>query len=211
MVDGTARCWGDNGGGQVGDGTLTQRNSPTLVLVAPGGAPVTGVAEIESGNSWNCLRKTDGTAWCWGYGYDGRLGDGNGAIHTRSSPSPVIVSSGGPSLTGVASLGLAAGSACARKTDGTVVCWGYNTEGEMGNGTTATPQLFPSPVLVSAGGSALSGFIDVVGGNNAYWGGFHFCGLKSDGTVLCWGVNNFGEIGTRNTVTPQATPFVVTW
>ena len=73
---GTAQCWGVNSNGGLGDGTTNQRNTAAYVLVAPGGAQLSGVAEITAGYYNTCARMNDNSARCWGYNVDGELADG---------------------------------------------------------------------------------------------------------------------------------------
>ena len=140
-ADKTVWCWGLNDGGQLGDGTTTDRSSPVQV------AGLTNAAQMVS-NSWHsCAVKTDGTAWCWGWNPDGRLGDGT----TTNRSSPVQVSS----LTNVSQIDTGDFHSCAVKTDGTVWCWGlnhdqwFNTGGQIGNGTWGDNPL--TPVQVTGG------------------------------------------------------------
>ena len=81
-TDGTVACWGLNGNGQLGDGTTTDRASPTAV---PG---LSDVAEIALGSAHSCARKTDGTVACWGANIYGQLGDGT--TTDRLSPTAVL-------------------------------------------------------------------------------------------------------------------------
>ncbi|MEZ5382018.1 MAG: hypothetical protein R2754_09525 [Microthrixaceae bacterium] len=80
-ADGTAACWGWNILGQLGDGTTTDRSTPTLV------DGLTNVTAITAGGVHSCALKQDGTAACWGSNSSGQLGDGT---TTKSlTPTPV--------------------------------------------------------------------------------------------------------------------------
>lgn len=179
-TDGTVLCWGLNIHGQLGDGTMENKSSPTLV---PG---LTGVAEIVLGFHHSCARKLDASVLCWGANSFGELGDGT----TVDKPSPTTVLG----LNGVAELALGAGFTCARKTDGTVLCWGSNNSGQLGDGTTVDK---PSPTTVPGLSSVAE--IGVSGVNE------HSCARKTNGTVLCWGLNNSGQLGDGTTVS-RASP-----
>jgi len=89
------------------------------------------VAEVSLGSNHTCARKTDGTLWCWGLNDSGQLGDGT----IGSNPLPEQVASLGSSVVQVA---LGFRQTCARKSDGTLWCWGGNLEGMLGNGTTVS-------------------------------------------------------------------------
>ena len=66
LDDGTAACWGDNGYGQLGDGTTTDRSLPVAVRNPDNTGPLTGVTAISAGTGHTCARLDDGTAACWG-------------------------------------------------------------------------------------------------------------------------------------------------
>ncbi len=74
--DGTVWTWGDNGSGQLGDGTNVDRYTPVQVVMEIGGNPLTGVAAISAGGGHTIALKENGTVWTWGYNYYGQLGDG---------------------------------------------------------------------------------------------------------------------------------------
>ena len=192
QADGTVRCWGWNGYGQLGDGTTTDRNIPTLV---PG---LTGVVALATGYHHSCALKADGAVNCWGGNNYGQLGDGS----TVNRPSPTVVS-GLITLvdvvTGVKVVAISVGTyhTCALKSNGVVRCWGYNGYGQLGDGTTAnksTPTAVPSLTEVAA----------------LTTGWKHSCALKTDGTVRCWGANSNGQLGDGTTVDKSTpTPTVV--
>ena len=85
---------------------------------------------------------------------------------------------------------------CALLSDGTVKCWGQNTNGQVGDGTTTNPRL--SPVSVALGGAPLQ----------LRCGYKHTCAILPDGAVKCWGDNDYGQLGD-GTTTSRATPTVV--
>src|SRR5262249_38151784 len=113
----------------------------------------------ELGNTHACTRKADGTLWCWGRNTYGQIGDGT-SLTQRNSPVQVS------GLAGVGEASLGGNYSCARTTDGSLWCWGYNAYGQLGDGTT-TPRL--SPVQVSG----LAGVAEASGGLN------HTCARKA--------------------------------
>lgn len=182
-ADNTMWCWGDNYYGEIGDGTTTDRHTPVQVTAL--GA---NVAYAAAGWGSACAIKTDSTLWCWGRNQYGAVGDGT----TTDRHTPVQVTKLG---TGVVQVGIGASHACARKSDGTMWCWGYNTSGEVGDGTTTQRN---SPVQVTALGNNVASIIV---------GGYHTCAIKTDGTLWCWGQDRWGQIGDGTiTNTPRATP-----
>ncbi len=174
-ADGTLWCWGGNSKGQLGDGTTTDRPSSPIQVGALGAS----VADVAALFLATCARKTDGTLWCWGDNRSGQLGDGT----TTDRSSPVQVKALGANVTHVM-LGFTHG--CARKEDGTLWCWGSNTYGTLGDGTT-TQRL--SPVEVSGLGTTVTA---------ADAGFHHTCARTEDGKLWCWGDNSNGALGTGN-------------
>jgi alpha-tubulin suppressor-like RCC1 family protein len=182
-TDGAVACWGLNTSGQLGNGiTSTQSLSPTVV------ANLTNTVEISASWEYTCVRKTDSTVVCWGANYAGQLGNGT----TTQSLTPTIVNN----LTGTVELSAGYAHACARKTDGTVVCWGANFSNQLGNGTPGGLGLNPGLV------ANLTDTVQISSG------GDHTCARKSDGTVVCWGDNSFGQLG-NGTTTQSLTPTLV--
>jgi alpha-tubulin suppressor-like RCC1 family protein len=141
-TDGTLWTWGSNGYGQLGDNSTTIRSTPT---------PISG-----GGNNWKNIAvglygssavKTDGTLWTWGLGTYGRLGDGSFGT-SRSSPGTTV--GGGTDWKQTAECG----HACAAiKTNGTLLTWGYNQFGQLGD-SSATTNSKNSPVTISGGGTS---------------------------------------------------------
>ena len=171
LGDGTVSCWGVNLDGQAGDGSGKFHLSPVPV------AGLTDVTSVSAGNWHTCALRTDDTVWCWGLA----IGLGDGSTVSRETPAVV------PGLSGVVAIssgGHDPGSTCALLNDGTVRCWGENSAGSLGDGTTETSR---TPVSVV-------GLDDV----SALWGK-HPCATSADGTVSCWGPNGFGELGVGNT------------
>ncbi len=177
-------CWGGNWAGQLGDGTTTQRLTPTAVS-----GLASGVTAIAVGLTHTCGLTTDGGVLCWGSNTAGQLGDGT--TTDRWTPTPV-------SGLGSGVLGIAAGEfhTCAWTTGGGVRCWGRNSEGQLGDGT-MTGRL--TPTAVSGLGSGVAAVAA---------GGYHTCGLTTTGGAVCWGGNGEGELGDGST-TQRTTPTAV--
>jgi alpha-tubulin suppressor-like RCC1 family protein len=182
--NGTLWCWGFNGGGQLGDGTNVDKYYPWQITSVG-----SSVVEVAAGFDHTCARMKDGTLWCWGLNDAGEVGDGT----ATNRNVPVQVTALGNTVAGVS-----AGDehTCARKTDGTLWCWGYNGFGQLGDGTATSSA---TPVQVAASGF----FIEVSAG------GYHTCARKSDSTLWCWGDNDVGMLGD-GTTTNRSTPVQVT-
>jgi alpha-tubulin suppressor-like RCC1 family protein len=177
---GAAWCWGYGGAGNLGNGTTTY-NQLTPVPVSGGHVFV----EIVAGAHQNCGRTATGEAWCWGYNYYGQVGVGTG-FNYYTTPQLVY---GGYAFQ---SLGAGEYHTCGVTTEGAALCWGYNGNGEVGNGTVAaSPYGVLTPTAVTGGHAFAS--IDV--------GGYHTCALEPTGAAWCWGYNYFGSVGNGATTT----------
>ncbi|MGD0273197.1 MAG: hypothetical protein ABSB96_05680 [Gaiellaceae bacterium] len=186
LSDGTVKCWGGNGSGQLGDGTQTSpRKTPVLVVGSDGTGTLLGVAQVSAGDNHTCALLTNGTIWCWGDNNYGQLGTGS----TSSTPSTVPVQVTG--IDNATEVSAGAEFTCARLDDGTIKCWGDDYNGQLGIGYITTP--VPTPGLVSG----ISDAIEVqAGGEPEAEDSFaHACARLSDGTVKCWGRNYYGQLG----------------
>lgn len=184
MDDGTARCWRSNGFG--GADSLRPQEVPN----ESGAGPLTHITQLTVGYDHTCARLDDGTARCWGGNDYGGLGDGTYTYRTR--PVIVLNEAGTGPLTGITEVTAGSKYTCARLTDGSGRCWGYNASGRLGDGTTAYRRL---PVVVSdeAGAGPLTAIADITAGDH------HTCARLGDRTVRCWGANPSGELGDGTT------------
>jgi hypothetical protein len=173
-TDGTAYCWGSGAAGQLGNGGLNDSSIPIQVSV-----PGSGVTQISTGDLFACAVNTDGALYCWGGG--GFLGDGTG----NASSTPVQVTTLG---NAVAEVSAGDTAACARKTDGTLWCWGSNTFGIVGDGTTDDRM---TPVPITNLGSAVA---------EVSVGDLFACARKLDSSLSCWGTNDQGQLGDGTSV-----------
>ena len=194
--DGTVVAWGNNNYGQLGDGTRVTRRVPVRVtpVGALAGKQVVAVAAAAYSSFALC---DDGTVAAWGYNDEGELGIGT----TTTSLLPVMVTTTG-ALSGKRVATLAAGQyhTLALCTDGTLVSWGYNNRGQLGNNSsTASSQ----PVAIGSFG-ALTGKTPV----GICAGAYHSQARCADGTVAAWGANNLGQLGIAGTV-PSPVPVAV--
>ncbi len=179
---GGVKCWGENGSGQLGDGTIFDRSTPVDVA-----GLASGVAAIAAGGSHTCALLTAGGVKCWGANESGQLGDGT--TTSRSTPVEVV-----GLASGVAAIAAGSEHTCALLTAGGVKCWGRNEYGQVGDGTTVERS---TPVDVVGLGSGAA----VIAAD----GSFHTCALLTAGGVKCWGLNWYGQLGdgaTANRSTP---------
>jgi len=180
-VAGGVRCWGANSFGQLGDGTTTSSLTPVTVSGLE-----SGIVAVVAGEYHTCALTTGGAGRCWGYNYFGQLGDGT----TTPSPTPVAVSGLG---TGIVAVAAGKYHTCAVTAGGAVRCWGSNSYGQVGDGSTTSQ---PAPVAVSGLGSGVA---------TVSAGGSHTCALTDSGAVRCWGRNDYGQLGDATT-TMRLTP-----
>jgi alpha-tubulin suppressor-like RCC1 family protein len=183
-------CWGNNESGQIGDGTNTNRLTPTEV-----GLYVSfGIAGTAAGSRHPCgVASSSGAVYCWGGNESGQLGDGS----TTNRPIP----GSNVNVNGLRVTELVAGGAhtCVygRFAGGTgeaaTFCWGNNEVGQLGDGTQTNRT---RPATVVGGPFVLK---DLLAGNR------HTCGLTQEGEVFCWGYNGLGALG-NGTTTSSSTP-----
>ncbi len=186
LADGTAKCWGYNNSGELGDGTFTDRNLPRTVKAPNGSGALSGITQLVASTDTTCARLNSGQARCWGYNLYGGIGDGT-TTH-RNLPRTVKPASGTGAMTNIFAVAPGYYTSCFLINGGTARCVGYNGDGELGNGTT-TDSLTPVTVLNGSGVGALSGITFM---ESSY---FNTCVALSNGQARCWGDNNDGEVG----------------
>lgn len=208
LVGNTVYCWGQNNKGQIGDGTTTNRNKPVQILG--------GVANITAGAEYTCAVMQTGRVMCWGDNTNGQLGDGTKNGHLVPTLSRLIL--------GVSNLDGGQTRSCALTATGLITCYsGGGAAQNIGGlipvtGGAAQPNIDVAvnrfgtlivgvdeqgmPITFQAGGfkpvSELTDIIDVDSGLG------QVCALRSDGTVECWGANNYGQLGNNSTVDSSA-------
>ncbi|MFQ6030013.1 MAG: hypothetical protein ACE5Q6_21275 [Dehalococcoidia bacterium] len=171
-VEGGVKCWGGNSNGQLGDGTNTDRATPVDVT-----GLASGVVAISAGSRHTCALMMAGGVKCWGQNGDaGRLGDGS----TTNRIEPVDVAD---LTSGVAAVAAGGFHTCALTQEGSVMCWGSNNVGQLGDGTRRN-RFIPGEV---------TGLTSEVAGIAV--GGGHSCALTTKGGIRCWGANDFGQVG----------------
>jgi alpha-tubulin suppressor-like RCC1 family protein len=184
------RAWGENGLGELGDGTVEQRLAPVAV------SGLTGVTATSAGDFWSLALFENGTVDAWGANEWGQLGDGgfkgpeecstNNEPHPCSTtPRPVT------GLSGVTAIASGEIHNLALLGDGTVRAWGYDGWWQLGDGTEGQTGCSCRPVPITPTG--LSGVTAIAAGYE------HSLALLSNGTVKAWGRNDFGELGDGTT------------
>jgi alpha-tubulin suppressor-like RCC1 family protein len=193
-TNGTAWGWGQNYCGSLGNNSTVFRSSPVSVV---GG--FTDWCQISAGGFFgnnerhNLAVRTNGTAWAWGSGTDGKLGDNTTVL--KSSPVSVVggftdwcqVSAGPDHSLGV-------------RTNGTAWAWGSNSNGRLGDNTATTRS---SPV------SVVGGFTDWCQVSAAESQSGHSLAVRTNGTAWAWGCNYCGRLGDNTTVLKSSPVSVV--
>lgn len=195
LEDGTVRSWGGNSLGQLGIGTAGQ---PSIGAMRVAG--LSGVTAIAAAGAHAMALLANGTVATWGGNSSGQMGNGTTA-HGRVEgccyiPLPQIV----PGLSGVVAIAAGGAADAALLSNGTVVAWGENKQGQLGDGTTVEKPV-PTPVrgLTNVKAIALGGVASLGG---------HMLALLDDGTVRAIGGNSSGQLGD-GTTTNSSSPVVV--
>lgn len=170
--DGTLWAWGFNGSGQLGDGTLTERKTPTQIGTA------SDWKEISAGGNHSLAIKTDGSLWSWGDNFWGQVGDGTYG-NQRKAPVKIGTANNWKSISSGRTFSLAT------RSDGTLWSWGDNFNGQLG---IASSVAF-APVQVDA-----STDWEVIAA-----GGYHSVAIKTDHSLWSWGDNSEGQLGDGTT------------
>ena len=203
---GATRCWGSNRYGAVGIPAVAGDTSlPLLLTDAPSFAAISVADANNATTTTTCALTADGVPYCWGMNHEGMLGvaitdqcpafQQNPVPSCTRRPMPVagghrfvsIVAGGGDEIYGV--------SACGLTSAGEAWCWGHNTNGQLGTGTTLATS---SPVRVSGD----LRFVQLALGQSST------CGLTPIGEIYCWGNNTNGQLGDGTTA-PSLVPIRV--
>jgi len=229
LTGGTARCWGDDAFGELGDGGyLSPEASVTVGL--------SGITAIAAGGHHTCALLGDGGISCFGNNSFGALGNGQQTLY-ELTPASVL---GVAAASAIASTGPSFGDleadeeySCALLPNGQAACWGDDGDATLGDDGSSIDVSTPVSVrgltgateLALGGGHACALLAD---GTAACWGkdlvtssptptavsgltgvqalaagSLHTCALLAGGTVACWGDNAFGQLGT-GTASPAA-------
>lgn len=187
--DGSVVSFGGNNFGQLGNGTLSSRVSPTQVLKSPSSI-LTDIIAISSGNNFNLALSSNGTVWSWGQNNYGQLGDGT--TTNRNYPIQVKGKGGSGLLSDVIAISSGGSHSLALKSDGTVWSWGRNSNGQLGNNTNLN-QLFPVQVISDETKKVLENVKSIKAGES------HNIAL-TEKSVLTWGRNTEGQLGNGTKV-----------
>ncbi len=205
-----ATCWGSNTYGQTGTGSTNalSKTPQQLGKINLGAQAV--VRKLAVGAHHVCaLVKTpsrEGLVTCWGENMNGRLGTGSASPAILTQPTldgtgyPVAVNFGNDPSTSAPyeAVDLSAGfeHTCAILADGKVKCWGGNSSGQLGIGSTSMIGAASSDMGASLAAVDLKGVAAV----SISAGAGHTCAALADGSAKCWGDNFYGQLGTATSV-----------
>ncbi|HEX4455550.1 MAG TPA: hypothetical protein VH143_32040 [Kofleriaceae bacterium] len=181
-------CWGDNEKGQLGGASGVMYDVVEQVVMTNGTESLGSASELALGASHTCAIVGVAT-YCWGANDRAQLGVGG-----MSSSTPIVLATA-PTFVHIAA---GTNTTCGIDTSGAVLCWGDNTQGQAGQGPGSTdfmPMTVPEPTPVA--GIANATMISV--------GDLHACAGLADGDIMCWGDNQFGELGDGSDMHPAFT------
>lgn len=205
--DNTVWCTGSGTYGQLGDGSSSSVNT-TWVQVTKNSdsSPLTNITQIAVGYLVVCAVDTSKDAWCWGYNATGSLGDGTNTQRHRAVQVLKDNGAGGTEpLTNVEKITGGDTFNCALRSDKTAWCWGANSFGYLGDNTT-TSRNYAVQVLMDNGAGGTTNFVNVKDIASAQ---YFTCAVTEDGKAWCWGLNQFGRLGTGGFTSPRYATEVV--
>jgi alpha-tubulin suppressor-like RCC1 family protein len=199
LATGRVRCWGNDSdmqssGGGMGTPVLAP-TTDTVYYVTPSTQTITTAISISAGENHSCSVFTNGQVWCWGGNAYREFG------YNSASPLQTYQAQQAQGITDAVAVSGAFRTVCALRADGTAQCWGANATGTVGNAGTATTVNIPTDVRDTTGNSStrLPSVVRIVSDCEST------CAMRSDGTVMCWGGNAYGQLGD-NTSTAHYFP-----
>jgi alpha-tubulin suppressor-like RCC1 family protein len=183
-------CWGYQYMGALGNGQGTGQGSfPTLVF---GSHPFT---QINAGNQFTCAVDTNSDTWCWGANNNFELGHQSATLNFTGASRDSIPRLTDNTLKAVALSKGDGQTTCFVASSGSSFCWGLNTDGVTGTGSTSATVATPTLLQGNLAFSSIASGYD------------HSCGI-ANGQVLCWGTNWAGQLGDLTTA-PHSSPMPV--
>lgn len=187
--DGTVWTWGDNVSGGLGNGTGAVGQIPVEL------PNFTGVVDVSGGNDFSLALRSNGTVWGWGTNVGAQLGTGAGGATPVTTPVQTL------GITTATAISAGYGHGMALLSGGTVVGWGLNNFGQLGDGTSGNVRLSPVPL------PALSNITAIFSGE------VHSMAIRNDGTndrtLWTWGHNTWGQLGQGTAGVPNPTPTMI--
>ena len=183
---GSIKCWGTNSCGQLGNGTTVGDIFTQGINIPVDVVDITDATSISLGGYHSCALLSGGNVKCWGDNQYLQLGDGT-TVNNSSIPVDVV------NITNALQVSSGHGFTCALLSGGNIQCWGNNSAGQLGDGTT-TDSNVPVDVL------------DITDAVGIFSGNGHACALLSGGNIKCWGGNGGGQLGNGTTLNSNFPP-----
>ncbi|MDE0883312.1 MAG: DUF4215 domain-containing protein, partial [Myxococcota bacterium] len=183
LTTGAVKCWGYGTYHQ----TTNTSSRPSRTASPRTISGMTGIRVVEAYGYGSCALRNNGTVGCWGYGCHGQMGNARSSCYNYGNLTV-------QNLTGAAEIGGGYYHMCGRQSDGAVKCWGYNSYGQLGDGSTTNRNT----------AVAVRGMTDAVAISHSSQA-WHSCASRRDGSVACWGKGDQGQLGvgsTSNSTTP---------
>ncbi len=186
---GTLFGWGLNDRGQLGDGTVISKSTPTQETTAASNWAIVAASIPFNSATLNhtAAVRADGTLWAWGDNSSGQVGDSTSGNQRSAATQENL------HATNWTAVAAGDGHTVAVRSDGTLWAWGRNNAGQLGDGT-FTIRTVPTQI-----GSATTWIAVAAGGD-------HTLALRSDGTLWAWGDNNFGQVGDGTSGNQRLSP-----
>jgi alpha-tubulin suppressor-like RCC1 family protein len=188
--NGTLWCWGHAGEGRLGNNDAsTEHDRPVQVLTDTGVGSWSDWTQVNAFYHTTCGIRSNGTAWCWGSGYTGQIG--NGALpNSQLVPAQVQTDTGPGAWSDWVKISAGNTNVCGIRTNGTLWCWGAKGACcDLGDGGTTNVASRPIQVQTDTGPGAWSDWTQI---SAAYEGA---CGIRVDGSAWCWGNEAYGKLG----------------
>jgi alpha-tubulin suppressor-like RCC1 family protein len=179
--NGKLYCWGSDSQGQVGDGDATAATAPRRI------GTFEDWANAAAGIAHTCGVRRNGKLYCWGSDNHGQIGDGD-APGTATSPRRIGIFEDWANA--------AAGNAhtCGVRSTGKLYCWGSDSSGQVGNGSTTGDVISPQRIGT---------FEDWANASAAF---AHTCGVRTNGKLYCWGNDSNGQVGDGDPLATVTAP-----
>jgi alpha-tubulin suppressor-like RCC1 family protein/PKD repeat protein len=188
--DGQLWVWGDNTFGQTGTDSLDPLITPVLLEQDSENQMLNPMVAISAGKFHSVALDRTGTVWAWGRNNLGQLGDGTQIMHKR--PMQVLDSDGGP-FQGVIAIASGDNFVLALTNDGLVWAWGDNSSGQLGLSREEKFLQYPHLVQIKKPCQAIAA------------GHQHALALTTDGHMMAWGNNKYGQLGIGSTESTEWT------
>ncbi len=202
------KCWGMGWMGQLGLGTVENKNVPTIISLGDNDGNGNGYGNGDSngdgdgdggsiypvqlalGGFHTCIIDNIDNLKCWGYNIDGQVGDGTDGYYEQDKVTPTLISL--CNATYATQIALGGYHTCVIDSLDNIQCWGLNDNGQLGDGTYENKN---TPTLISLGGDDDHDDRDATYPTKLFLGAHHSCIIDNLNNLKCWGLNSDGQLG----------------